>query len=292
MAAMTRQAPSQPSRDTGTSGVVLEVEEFGVHDGPGIRTVVFLKGCPLACSWCHNPEAIEFGPQLLPGEARCPACGQRAVAMATCQACGSDLPAVPPRLVGESMSVDELAAQLLRHAHVLDGSGGGVTFSGGEPMAQADFVAAVAQAVQPLHVAVETSGQVAGAVFRRVAASMDLVMIDVKHTDSRVHRRFTGRDNHTVLANLAQLCAGTTPFVVRVPLIPGVNDDEANLERTAQLVADAPALRGVELLPYNTMAPAKYPRAGRQFRPGFDTTRAPRVDRTVFERYDIACEVL
>jgi pyruvate formate lyase activating enzyme len=291
MTEVASATPSGPVRDTRV-GVVLEVEEFAVHDGPGIRTVVFLKGCPLACSWCHNPEAIEFGPQVLPGEARCPACGQRAVAMTTCPACGRDLPAVAARLVGESMSVDELAARLLQHRRVLSGSGGGVTFSGGEPMAQADFVVAVARAVRPLHVAVETSGQVAGAVFRRVVDTMDLVMIDIKHTDPQVHRRFTGHDNRMVLANVARLCAGATPFVVRVPLIPGVNDDEANLERTARLVAGAPALRGVELLPYNTMAPAKYARAGRQFRPGFDTTRAPRVDRAVFERYDIPCEVL
>ena len=256
-----------PADLTAAPGIVLEVEEFAVHDGPGIRTVVFLKGCPLRCTWCHNPEAIAFGSELLPGERG-------------------------PRVVGEPMSVDDLAARLLRHERVLSGSGGGVTFSGGEPMAQAGFVMAVARAVRPLHVAVETSGQVAPAVFARVVEAMDLVMLDVKHTDPQVHRRFTGRDNRTVLRNLAALCEGPTPFVVRVPLIPGVNDDDANLERTARLVAGAPALRGVELLPYNTMASAKYPRADQVFRPGFDTTQLPRVRRDVFARYEIPCEVL
>ncbi len=280
------------SRDARTVGVVLEVEEFAVHDGPGIRTVVFLKGCPLRCSWCHNPEAIAFGSQMLPAQVRCPSCGQQEVGRSSCSACGCTLPAATPRLVGEPMSVEDLASRLLRHEPVLRASGGGITFSGGEPLAQPDFVVKVARAVRPLHVAVETSGQVAAPVFARVIAAMDLVMIDVKHTDPIVHRRFTGRDNRTVLANVAQLCAGATPFVVRIPLIPGVNDDRENLERTARLVAGAPALRGVELLPYNTMAPAKYPRAGRPFRPGFDTTRAPLVDRSVFDRYDIPCEVL
>lgn len=252
--------------DPGASGVVLEIEEFAVHDGPGIRTVVFLKGCPLSCTWCHNPEAIAFGTQVVDGP--------------------------EPRLVGQRMDVASLAARILRFGHVLADSGGGVTFSGGEPMAQADFVVRAAQAVRPLHVAIETAGHVASRVFQRVVAAVDLVMIDVKHTDPDVHRRFTGRDNALVLRNVGWLAHGSTPFVVRVPLIPGVNDDHANLERTAQLVAGAPALRGVELLPYNTMAPAKYPRAGRAFRPGFDTSRRPRVDRTVFERYEIPCEVL
>lgn len=250
----------------GVTGVVLEVEEFAVHDGPGIRTVVFLKGCPLRCTWCHNPEAITFGPQRLAGH--------------------------EPRVVGVRTDVATLAARVLRFERLLVESGGGVTFSGGEPMAQARFLVAAAGVLRPLHVAVETSAHVAPAVFARVVAAVDLVMVDVKHTDPEIHRRHTGRDNALVLENVRQLVAGTTPFVVRVPLIPGVNDDPANLERTARLVAGAPALRGVELLPYNTMAPAKYARAGRVFRPGFDTTRPPRVDPTVFERYDIPCEVL
>ena len=188
--------------------------------------------------------------------------------------------------------VDELAAELLRHEQVLRSSGGGVTFSGGEAMVQHAFVLAVASAVAPLHVAIETSGQVASPVFRRVVEAMDLVMMDVKHTDPEVHRRFTGRDNRLIQANLRHLCEGETPFVVRIPLIPGVNDDQDNLERTARLLVGAAALVRVELLPYNTMAPAKYARAGRTFAPGFDTQRAPRVDTTTFDNYEIPCEVL
>jgi len=273
------------------TGIVLEIEEFAVHDGPGIRTVVFLKGCPLRCSWCHNPEAIEFGALVLPDEVRCASCHGRCLATGSCSSCGQPAPRAT-RTIGESMSAIALAQRLLRHSDTLQSSGGGVTFSGGEPLAQADFVIAVAGELAPLHVALETSGQAAPSVFRRVVGAMDLVMMDVKHGDPVVHRQFTGRDNRLILENLASLCAGTTPFIVRIPLIPGVNDGAANLEATARLIAGAPALRGIELLPYNTMAPAKYARAGRTFSPGFDTTLQPLVDTAVFAKYEIPCEVL
>jgi len=241
-----------------TEGTILEIEEFGVHDGPGIRTVVFLKGCPLQCSWCQNPEAISFGADT----------------------------------GGFIMAAGELATRLARHQRMLQESGGGVTFSGGEPLSQAEFVIQVAAAIKPMHVAIETSGQAATAVFKRVAEAVDLVMFDVKHTDPVIHKQFTGQSNQQILTNLGVLIEGAKPFIVRVPLIPGVSDSEANLNRTADLIAGAPALVGVELLPYNTMAPAKYPRAGRQFRPGFDTLRTPLVDVGIFTSRGIKCDVL
>ena len=273
------------------TGVVLEIEEFGVHDGPGIRVVVFLKGCPLRCTWCHNPESLDFGVQELPDEITCPNCGQRCLTVGTCSHCGAEVPS-RTRMVGEEMTAHTLAERLKGYESVFNSSGGGVTFSGGEPLAQAEFLTAVTSIIKPIHVAVETSGFAPAPVFTSVVDAMDLVMIDIKHTDPEVHRRFTGHSNRRILDNLAILCAGQTPFKVRIPLIPGVNDDAENLEATARLIAGAPALRGVELLPYNTMAPAKYPRAGHVFDPGFDTTKRPHVDLDVFDRYEIPCEVL
>jgi pyruvate formate lyase activating enzyme len=272
-------------------GCVLEIEEFGVHDGPGIRTVVFLKGCPLHCSWCHNPESINFGPEMLPDQVRCASCGERCIATRSCPSCGQPVP-MHESAVGELLSAGALAMRVERHAATLMASGGGVTFSGGEPMAQARFLIAAASELPLLHIAVETSGHVSPAVFRRVSSDVDLVMIDVKHTDPEVHRTYTGHTNMLILGNLKQLCEGSTPFIVRIPLIPGVNDGRNNLRRTAELIAGASALRGVELLPYNTMAPAKYARARRDFKPGFDTTQSPRIEPSIFEHFQIPCEVL
>jgi pyruvate formate lyase activating enzyme len=275
---------------------VFEVEEFALHDGPGIRTTVFLKGCPLRCTWCHNPEGMSYRPESWIERVACESCGGDVdVAQGTCSACGvapASLPLAARRQCGRWYGVDELVSVLRKHEDVLVSSGGGVTFSGGEPLTQATFVVAVAQALRPLHVAVETSGQVAPAAFRAGVGAADLVLFDVKHTDSAEHRRWTGRGNEQILANLATLIAGSTPFVVRVPLIPGVNDTAEVMEAVADLVADAPALQRIELMPYNTMAGAKYPRLGRTFNPGFDVERPPTVHTAPFERRAIIWEVL
>ncbi len=283
-------------RSSGDAGVVFDVEEFALHDGPGIRTTVFLKGCPLRCSWCQNPEGIRFEPEAWTDLLPCARCsGNIDVRYGQCLQCGAAVDSVPLRVrrwSGRVWTVDELAQRLLRHREALASSGGGITFSGGEPLAQAAFVRRVAEAVRPLHVAIETSGQAAPAAFRATVDAVDLVMIDVKHPDSAVHRKFTGVGNELIQKNLAGLCRGTVPFVVRIPLIPGVNDAAETMERTASLLEDAPALERVEFMPYNTMAPVKYARIGRPFNPRFDVDRHPELHSEPFERRGISWEVL
>ena len=161
-----------------TAGVVFDIREFTVHDGPGIRTTVFLKGCPLRCSWCHNPEGLRSEPQTL--------CGPTG-----------------ERVVGETFTAEALAARLNRLAPVLDG--GGVTFSGGEPLLQAAFVAEVIERLAGLHVLLDTSGYAAEADFRLVAAKCQLVYFDLKLIDAEMHRRYTGVDNAGILQNLQVL---------------------------------------------------------------------------------------
>lgn len=258
------------------TGIVFDVREFTVHDGPGIRTTVFLKGCPLRCAWCHNPEGLIADPQIL----RSPG-GQRQVG-------------VPYRS-------DELAALLNRQAPVLRNHGG-VTFSGGEPLAQAAFVAEVIDQLDGLHVVLGTSGQANPEEFRLVASRADLVLFDVKLIDNAQHVRWTGMGNEGILANLRTLSGMGKPFVIRVPLVPGVTDTDENLQGIARLVSGLELMgdsRGgpgarppVELLPYNRAAGGKYAACGMSFRPGFDESQAPNPNTACFEAAGLKARVL
>jgi pyruvate formate lyase activating enzyme len=227
------------------NGVVGDIREFTVHDGPGIRTTVFLKGCPLRCSWCHNPEMISPLPQTI---------------------CGS----AGERIVGRQYSSTELASILQGQAEILSAGGGGVTFSGGEPLMQADFLMEVIGQLEGLHLLLDTSGYADAAAFSRVAAACDLVYFDLKLIDDEKHLEYTGGSNEAILNNLRLLTKMPVPFVVRVPLVPGVTDTAANLAAIARTVRGAPNLEVVELLPYNRAAGGKYAGLGMLFEPGFD----------------------
>jgi pyruvate formate lyase activating enzyme len=246
-------------RRSGTRGIVFDVQELSVHDGPGIRTTVFLKGCPLDCTWCHNPEGKSPVPQVIRS------------------ATGS-------RVVGREVSCEELAALLNRQADLLRMNEGGVTFSGGEPLAQAAFVANVISLLEGVHVALETSGYAESRVFRELIAHCDLVLFDLKAIDDDVHRRYTGRSNKPILRNLESLREVPTPVIVRVPLIPGVTDTPANLEAIAEIASRVAHLEGVELLRYNRVAGGKHAGIGAEFRPGFDESVEVNADRTPFAR--------
>jgi pyruvate formate lyase activating enzyme len=249
-----------------TDGIVFDIKEFAVHDGPGIRTTVFLKGCPLDCSWCHNPEGKSGEPQLMLSPA-----GQR--------------------LAGTWYTADALARRLNRQADILKMNQGGITFSGGEPLVQADFLLEVIERLDGLHVLLDTSGFAEEADFRRVVERCDLVYFDLKLIDEQQHRRYTGRSNLPILHNLQALAKMGKPYVVRVPLVPGVTDTAENTAAIAGLVSGLPGLLRVDLLPYNRAAGAKYPAAGRSFEPGFDESQEPRVDTTDFEKLGVQVRV-
>lgn len=249
-----------------TSGIVFDIREFTVHDGPGIRTSVFMKGCPLSCSWCHNPEGRSGAPQVI----RSPA-GER--------------------VAGKSYAAPELAALLNRQADVLRANEGGVTFSGGEPMLQAEFVAEVIDLLDDVHVLLDTSGYAMEEDFRRVVRRTQLVFFDLKLMDREAHRRYTGVDNDLILHNLGVLTELAVPFVARVPLIPGVTDTDENLAAIAEKVRGRPNLVRVDLLPYNKAAGAKYEFAGMKFKPDYDEARPLNVNRTVFQDAKIAVRV-
>lgn len=244
------------------TGCVFDIKEFTVHDGPGSRVTVFLKGCPLRCQWCHNPEGLSSNPQLMKKVAQCTGCGacRARCAHPECQPYGVCLHACPKGLLSESGRVwnaEDLAAHLNGYRGLLDG---GVTFSGGEPLLQGDFVAAVASSVT-LHKALQTSGYAPQEIFGRVLEHMDYVLFDMKLADPEEHRFYTGVDNGPILKNYQLLLESGKPHVVRVPLIPGVTDREENLRKIGQLTKDS----HVELMRYNPLAGAKYPMVGKTF---------------------------
>jgi pyruvate formate lyase activating enzyme len=243
------------------SGIVFDIREFTVHDGPGIRTTVFMKGCRLRCNWCHNPEGLSFEPQWLESPA-----GRR--------------------LAGATYRSHELAELLNRQAPVLR-SHGGVTFSGGEPLAQAAFVSEVIDQLDHLHVTLETSGWADDSDFCLVAKKSDLVLFDLKLIDPDEHRKWTGQDNAPILRHLQMLGEMQTPCIVRVPLIPGVTDTEANLRAIAATARGLPGLQQVELLPYHQTAGAKYTASGLLWQPAFDETQPVNADTSIFEASDI-----
>ena len=247
-------------------GIVFDIKEFSVHDGPGLRITVFMKGCPLACQWCHNPEGLSFEPQTM-------------------------VSALGTRRAGEKYTPEALAGYLKRRAMILSANEGGVTFSGGEPLAQARFVREVSDRLEGLHVLLDTSGFGLEADLRLLLERVNLVYYDIKLVDAALHRRYTGRDNAGILANLKVLSGSGVPFVIRVPLVPGVTDTGANLAAIAGLAAGLPSLVRVDLLPYNRAAGAKYEAAGRKFKPDYDETRPVRADTAMFERLGVKVKV-
>jgi pyruvate formate lyase activating enzyme len=265
------------------AGRVFNVQRFSLHDGPGIRTTVFLKGCPLHCEWCHNPEGIAPEPEIVVVASRCIACGTCVAVCpegladvrggftgdrADCTVCGSCVDACPAearQIAGREVTVRALLGELLRDRVFFDDSGGGVTFSGGEPLLQVRFLEAMLEAcrAEGLSTAVDTSGLAPLKHLLRIAALTDLFLFDVKLVDEERHRRHTGVSNATILANLEALTRVHGNIWLRVPVVPGVNDDAENLAATAALAARLPSVRRVTLLPYHRLGTDKLRRLGR-----------------------------
>jgi len=230
------------------TGTIFDLQEFSVHDGPGPRLTVFLKGCPLRCSWCHNPEGLLREPQVLRGPGW-------------------------EREAGREWTSEELIGRIRQVADLLTQAGGGVTFSGGEVLMQTEFVMETIAGLTGVHIVADTSGYGEPERFRVLAEAVDLVFFGLKLADSELHRRYTGIDNVLIRNNLEIMKTLPTPFVARIPLIPGVTDTEANLNALSEWLRGSPNLVRVDLLPYNIAAGAKYAAAGMTFSPGFDESR-------------------
>lgn len=247
-------------------GIIFDVKEMALHDGPGIRTTVFLKGCPLRCKWCHNPEGLHQASELMFKYSLCKGCNRcrKECEHPECKPFARCVRACPEgllQIVGESIESTELAARIEGGAKVLGDSFGGVTFSGGEPLMQWRFLLEAAEMLSKYHLAIETSGHAEKSVFREVLEKMDLVMMDIKLADPEAHKYYTGVDNSLILSNLKELQASGKPHIIRTPLIPGITDTEENLRRIECIVGDSKW----ERLPYNKMAGAKYGMLGLKY---------------------------
>jgi len=220
-------------------GVIFDIKRFAVHDGPGIRTTVFLRGCPLRCSWCHNPESQGFGVETLEGRDG-------------------------PIHVGREVTVDELSAEIERDVSFFDESGGGVTFSGGEPLSQPEFLAGALDRCGELelHRVVDTSGYAPREVLLEVAERTDLFLYDLKPAGAASHLEQTGVETGLIHDNLRALCETAAAIQLRVPVIPGITDTAENLAALKDIVASLPRELPLKLLPYHRAAMDKYPRFG------------------------------
>ena len=275
------------------TGVLFDIKEFAVFDGPGIRTTVFMKGCPLRCRWCHNPEGLLPIPQIMVSKAACVHCGACEKVCRHpehCIACGECIAACRGgfrKLAGTAWTEEQLAQRLLKDKDVYSSTQGGITFSGGEPLMQWAFVSAVINRLGGIHTAVETSGFAPDEVFEDAMDRCDLIMMDWKVSDAEAHLFWTGVSQEKILKHLKKLCAGETPFIIRMPVIPGVNDTREHFQTAAALVKGAEALIRVEVLPYQRAAGAKYEMVGMAYDPGFDENRKPDIFCDVFEEAGI-----
>ena len=267
-------------------GLVSRIQRYSIKDGPGIRTTVFLKGCSMRCEWCCNPELINPHPEILKDQKVCIHCGEcfhtcpedaiyedhdeYIIDHTVCTACGICVEVCPVgayELIGRSLSVDELAMELMKDRIFYEVSGGGVTFSGGEPTLQYGFVRKVAKELKVghIHVALDTCGNVPWENLQSLMDVVDLVLYDIKLADNEKHARFTGASNEVIKQNAEKLSDAGVAMIIRYPLLPGINDTIEELEEIANFIEELETVKQVDILPYHKMGVGKYRMLGRAY---------------------------
>jgi pyruvate formate lyase activating enzyme len=248
-------------------GTIFDIKEMAVHDGPGIRTTVFFKGCPLRCKWCHNPEGLSSLPQLMYKDARCIDCKncQKECDHDDCKPFGRCIHACPENCLeisGRKIDSKELANELKESAEILGNSFGGFTFSGGEPLAQPEFLLELIEELKDYHLCIETSGYCDSKIFKDIIEKLDFIIMDIKLADSEMHKKYTGVGNDKIISNFEILEKSGKPYLIRTPLIPNITDTKENLKEIKQIIGDSKW----EKLPYNAAAGAKYKMLGMEYK--------------------------
>ena len=276
-----------------TTGTVFNIQRYSIHDGPGIRTTVFLKGCPLNCWWCQNPESQLSRQEIVFWEDRCIGCGACSTICPSgaiqikngipvtekekcilCGKCIEKCPALAREMIGKKITAEEIIKEVEKDLVFYEESGGGVTFSGGEPLEQPEFLEELLNACQKkkIHTAVDTSGYVSWEILNKISSKVDLFLYDLKIMDSKRHKKYTGVSNELILENLKKLSSVHNNIFVRFPVIPGINDDYQNIKEMGEFLSSLKVTQ-VNLLPYHYIGVDKYRRLGRTYK--LATTQPP-----------------
>lgn len=266
-------------------GTVFNIQRYSIHDGPGIRTTVFLKGCPLTCWWCHNPESQELKQEIIYNYKKCIGCGdcinicsnnaivynknrfiRDRIKCNLCGKCAETCPTEAIEMIGRKMTVEEVMKEIEKDMVFYEESGGGVTFSGGEPLMQPEFLESLLDVCKEkgIHTALDTSGYGEWGIISKILKKVDLFLYDIKHIDNDKHMKFTGVSNELILSNLKRLVLGNAEIWIRIPVIPEVNDDEESILEIGKFVLSL-NLEKIFLLPYHNIAADKYKRLGRKY---------------------------
>lgn len=266
-------------------GKIFDIQKFCINDGPGIRTTVFLKGCPLKCAWCHNPESQSGNPQLAYDAGKCLGCGRCAAVCphgchsfsngvhsfdrSKCAGCGKCIDASCPALsfYGSVADSDEIIADVLKDKVFYETSGGGITISGGEPLAQPDFCVDLLKKAkeQGLHTCIETSGFASAETIEKTLPLVDIYLFDCKETDPENHKKYIGQDNAVILKNLRMISQSGGKIILRCPIIPGVNDRAEHFSGIAKLAEELDGVSEIQIEPYHSLGKGKYSALGMEY---------------------------
>jgi len=282
-----------------STGNIFNIQKYSIHDGPGIRTTVFFKGCPLNCWWCHNPESQYLYPELVFWKDRCincqtclTVCSSNAISIKDgilftdkdkCTLCGECVQKCPTQareIIGKTMTSEEVVKEVEKDNLFYQESGGGVTFSGGEPLVQPEFLNELLQSCQEkkIHTALDTSGYAIWQVLDKIRDKVDLFLYDVKIMDDEAHKNYTGVSNQIILENLRKLSRENENIFIRIPIIPGVNDDDQNIKGIGEFLKPL-NIKQVELLSYHNIASEKYNRLGKIY--ALEKTQVPSKEKLI-----------